>query len=429
VNDVATTVETLDSLVTDAKRGQSSREQLKVAPNLPTVGSVIGERYLLERLLGQGGMGAVFAGRHVLTGRPVALKLLREDPVSNRDAALRMAREARTVGRIQHPNVVAVYDAGFAADRPFIAMELLDGESLEQRIERTGPMSVREAIGTLQQIAAGVEAAHANGIIHRDLKPANILLCRPDAGRSELVKVVDFGISKLLRDEHREDDVLVTSYGMQLGTPAFMSPEQVRGDALDERTDVYAMAVILHYMLTRRFPFHARTRAEVFAKILTAQPEPLTRERSGRSARIAAVVLKGLARDRAHRYPSVGALTAALSRALSHRPTVIARLVHFTAAASSAALMTVPTPLMHAAQPHRVEAPLPAQPEVIAKSEPMPVIVPAPQPIAAEEHKPLRAPKRSPERPKARRPEANEELSAPIVRDDATVSEVKLMSW
>jgi serine/threonine-protein kinase len=413
---------------------------------------VIAERYLLERLLGQGGMGAVFAGRHVVTGRRVAIKLLREDPVRNRAQALRMAREARAVGRIQHPNVVAVHDAGFAGGRPFIAMELLDGESLEQRIERTGPMSEAEAVHTLQQIALGVAAAHANGIIHRDLKPANILLCRADGSTRELVKVVDFGISKLRDDA--EEDVLVTSHGEQLGTPMFMSPEQVRGDVLDERTDVYALSVIVYYTLTQRFPFHARSRAELFAKILTAPPEPLAAHRAGVSAAIAAVVLRGLARERAGRYESVAALAEALSRASAQRPrsrrvSITSRVVHLLAAASGITLALVPTRLMHAAQPHQeVSVTNVAEP---SWSSSVPTVSPvreeadtpgaATQPSAAVLEpsvlQPARAPKPAPARPHARPNARGPRYTAPITHDDpadliraeTAHDEVKLMSW
>lgn len=421
-DDAGATVETLVSIVTDAARRRSTVDALPTGPTaqtgpteptatqLPGVGTVIAERYLLERLLGQGGMGAVFAGRHVVTGRRVAIKLLREDPIRNRAPALRMAREARAVGRIQHPNVVAVHDAGFAGDRPFIAMELLDGESLEQRIERTGPMSEAEAVRTLQQIALGVAAAHANGIIHRDLKPANVLLCRADGAASELVKVVDFGISKLRDDA--EEDMLVTSQGEQIGTPVFMSPEQVRGDTLDERTDVYALSVILYYTLTQRFPFHARRRAELFAKILTAPPEPLAAHRPGVSHAIAEVVLKGLARERASRYESVSALADALSRASSERPrarsvSFTSRAVFLTAAVGGIALALVPTRLMHAAQPNQeVVVTVSATSESMATLQP-----PAAIEQAALPPEPEPEPDARPARPKARRPRSSTQLS------------------
>jgi eukaryotic-like serine/threonine-protein kinase len=412
VDDAAPTVETLDTLVTETSGGSPTRSEAE----LPGVGAIIAGRYRLERVLGQGGMGAVFAGRHVVTGRQVAIKVLRDDPVRNRGAALRMAREARAVGRIQHPNVVAVYDAGLAGARPFIAMELLDGESLEQRIERTGPMSEPEAIRTLQQIARGVEAAHANGIIHRDLKPANILLCPADGA----VKVVDFGISKLQGDA--EDDVLVTHHGVQLGTPVFMSPEQVRGDSLDARTDVYALAVILYYTLTRRYPFHDRSRAALFAKILTAQPEPLT----GVSPGVARVVARGLARDRAARFESVAALAAALSpRARSTSRLVASRVVYALAAVGGIALAVMPTRSMHAA-PSEPEHPVTVEPVVteppVAESPPAAAEAPAAPEPAPEV-------KVAPARPKARAAPPSRKRAAPSVPDATTTDDVKLMSW
>ena len=425
VDDAGATVETLDSLVTDPAPRPLSPAAGSVDVECPQVGAVLAGRYLLERVLGQGGMGTVYAGRHVVTGRRVAIKVLRGDPVHNHAAALRMAREARAVGRIDHPNVVAIHDAGLAADRPFIAMELLHGESLEQRIARTGPMSEREAIDTLQQIVRGVAAAHANGIIHRDLKPANILLCSAE----RLAKVVDFGISKLRGDG--EDDVLVTSHGEQLGTPAFMSPEQVRGDALDERTDVYALAVILYFALSQRFPFYARSRAEIFAKVLTARPEPLSMHRPGVSPALEAVVLKGLSRDRADRYASAHAFSEALSqceRPRSRAATTGARVAYFIAAVSGAALIAMPTRLMHAA-PSLKEVEHVAELSVPEPStEPTPQPEPPSQPSAAATQP---APERRVTLPRARtrdpRPRADSQTNIPS--DDAAADKVKLMRW
>lgn len=427
VDDAGATVETLDSLVTDPARRALPSETAAVDVECPRVGAILAGRYLLERVLGQGGMGTVFAGRHVVTGRRVAIKVLRGDPVRNHAAALRMAREARAVGRIDHPNVVAVHDAGLAADRPFIAMELLDGESLEQRIARTGPMSEREAKSTLQQIARGVAAAHANGIIHRDLKPANILLCSAEG----LVKVVDFGISKLRGDG--EDDVLVTSHGEQLGTPAFMSPEQVRGDALDERTDVYALAVILYYALSQRFPFYARSRAEIFAKVLTARPEPLMMHRPGVSPALEAIVLKGLARDRVDRYASAHAFAEALSQCerRRHRATTTGtRVTYFIAAVSGAALIAIPTRLMHAAP--SLEQMTARETPVAETAQTTPQPEPSPQPSAATpQPQPEPEPERKVSLPRARtrdpRPRVDSQTNSP--RDEAAADDVKLMSW
>jgi serine/threonine protein kinase len=426
VDDAGATVETLDTLVTDPARRVSPSATAAVDVECPRVGAVLAGRYLLERVLGQGGMGTVFAGRHVVTGRRVAIKVLRGDPIRNHAAALRMAREARAVGRIDHPNVVAIHDAGLAADRPFIAMELLHGESLEQRIARTGPLSEREAIDTLQQIVQGVAAAHASGIIHRDLKPANILLCSTEG----LVKVVDFGISKLRGDG--EDDVLVTSHGEQLGTPAFMSPEQVRGDTLDERTDIYALAVILYFALSQRFPFYARSRAEIFAKVLTARPEPLSVHRPGVSPALEAVVLKGLSRDRADRYASAHAFAEALSqceRPRSRAATTGSRVAYVIAAVSGVALIAMPTRLMHAA-PSLVQL---AQVTETARrgpsAEPAPQPELPPQPSAAI---PQPAPERKATtlpRARTRDPRPRTDSQTHIPDDDSTVGKVKLMSW
>lgn len=445
MDDAGGAIDSIDSLLVDAVCGLSSDSDHLARSSddaLPGIGSVIADRYLLEELLGRGGMGAVFAGRHVVTGKRVAIKLLRGDPLRHRQAALRMAREARAVGRIQHRNVVAVYDAGFAGDRPFIAMELLQGESLEQRIERTGCMSEAEAVSTLQQIAHGVAAAHANGIIHRDLKPANIFLCpRPkDDGSADLVKVLDFGISKLHGDG--EEDVMVTALGVQVGTPAFMSPEQVRGDDLDARSDVYALCVLLHYTLTQRFPFHAKHRAELFAKILTEGPASLLAHRPGVSTAIAAVVMKGLARDRTHRYGSVMALADALNEAIIRRGGPPRRSVRgsrsalLLAAVSGIAVTVVPSPVRSPASP--------ALPRItVANTQPLPLplplpatVLPLPPPVAVaaspmstlasndKETTPARS--RKPTRVKTK---SDTLADIPAAPDGDLVTEVKLMSW
>lgn len=444
MDDAGGAVDSIDSFLIDAVCGLSSRADHGADPEPPGIGAVIAERYLLERLLGRGGMGTVYAGRHVVTGRRVAIKLLRGDPVRNPDAALRMAREARAVGRIHHPNVVAVYDAGFAAERPFIAMELLHGESLEQRIERTGSMDEAEAVRTLQRITRGVEAAHASGIIHRDLKPANILLCPAPDGANDIVKVLDFGISKLRGDG--EEDLMVTGHGVQIGTPVFMSPEQVRGDALDERADVYALAVMLHYMLTQRFPFHARSRAELFAKILTAEPVPLAVHRPGVSPAIATVVRKGLARDRACRYESVTALAAALARPNSgpskfRWAASSSRVAYCAAAVSGLVLTRLPThsmqavPLRHevaVVQLQSEEQPSSSvEPQIVAATESSDVSVienQASAVVAPKAVQSARARQLAPARTKVRASQPSID-TAVVVRDDKVANEVKLMSW
>jgi serine/threonine protein kinase len=302
--------DSFDALLADAVCGlESSLADGEGDLDLPVCGALIADRYRIDRLLGQGGMGAVFAAAHVVTGKRVAIKLLRGDPRRRKDAAIRMAREARAAGRIHHPNVVDVYDAGFVGERPFLAMELLEGESLEQRIAR-GPLPVDVGIALILQVMHGVAAAHEQGIVHRDIKPANIFLSRDTGTGPETPKVLDFGISKL---RAAEDELTVTAEGAQVGTPLFMSPEQVRGDALDARADVYALAVTLHYALSQRYPFEARVRSELFAKILREPPVPLTVHRPDVPAGLSSVILRALERDRARRFADVSEFAAALT--------------------------------------------------------------------------------------------------------------------
>ncbi|MET0385991.1 MAG: protein kinase [Polyangiales bacterium] len=410
----------------------------------PMLGAVIAQRYLLGPLIGHGAMGAVYAGRHIVTGKQVAIKLLRDDATRNAAPGLRMAREARAAGRVNHPNVVTVYDAGLDAGRPFIVMELLQGESLAQRIDKVGPLSESLAVDILRQVACGVEAAHASGIIHRDLKPANIVLCPAEDGHREIAKVLDFGISKMQDDD--AEDVTVTSSGAPIGTPAFMSPEQVRGEPLDERTDVYALTVMLYYMLAQRYPFQARSHAEMFVNILTADPIPLSTHRPETTPALWKVLAKGLARERALRYESVTALvdavanSSAVPRRARWRPR-LSRTLYLVAAVSSFVLPALPTPTMHAAalkQDARSE-PVIALPVAamaalravdIPESTEKPVSEP---PMAALEAPPQRknaAHPRKPRRASAATDAQRPRDAAPMpLSSDANLPPIKLMSW
>lgn len=299
---------TAESRLTDTTAAGTS--QVAVEPGLPEIGTVIVNKYLLERLLGQGGMGAVYAARHLITGKRVAVKWLREDPERNRDAAARLAREARAAGRVNHPNVVDIYDAGFSGRHPFMVMELLEGEPLDARIARA-PLSVSETVELMLPVLRGVSAAHASGIVHRDLKPGNIFLCVDPESRQITPKVLDFGVSKL--SVGVEEDLTVTSTGVQVGTPAFMAPEQVCGEPVDARSDVYALSVTLYQTLTGRLPFEGRVRHELFSKVLTQRALPPSTYRKGLPSRLDALILRGLERDPRRRFSTVQELGDALA--------------------------------------------------------------------------------------------------------------------
>jgi serine/threonine-protein kinase len=241
-------------------------------------------------------MGRVMEARHCVTGRLVALKQL--NPGFSVDAAAveRLLQEAMACGRVQHPNVVDVYDAGEADGVAYVAMEKLQGESLAKRLER-GPLPPSLALELTRQTLAGLEAAHAAGIVHRDLKPDNLFLAGPQD--SPTVKILDFGISKLSSD-HRPD----TQTGAILGTPAYMSPEQIYAPStVDVRADIYSLGVVLFEMLTGRRPFEADSYPALLVSILNDPFPALDEHLPDADAALQALVSAAVQRDRAHRIP------------------------------------------------------------------------------------------------------------------------------
>jgi serine/threonine-protein kinase len=257
-------------------------------------GQVLDGRYRVERLLGEGGMGAVYEGRHVLVGKRVAIKLLHSEYATSEEVLKRFYREAQSAAAIGHKNIIDIYDVGVTpANEPYIAMEYLEGEDLESLLEREGKLPVEAACGILEPALLALEAAHAKGIVHRDLKPANIFLLRGEGG-APVVKLIDFGISKMTGTGSTK----LTQTGALLGTPAYMSPEQARGDAdLDHRTDIYAMGVILYQMLTGELPFQGAHYNELLINVLTAEPRPPRELDPSIPVEVEALVLRELSKD------------------------------------------------------------------------------------------------------------------------------------
>jgi serine/threonine-protein kinase len=267
------------------------------------VGSVIADRYHIVKKLGEGGMGAVYLGEHVKMGRKSAIKVMTQSMTHDPDAIARFNREAANAARITHPNVCAIYDFGETHDGLiYLAMEFIEGGSLTSIIEKEGALSPRRAAKILQQTGDALQAAHDLGIVHRDLKPDNIMISRGRDG-SDVVKVVDFGIAKAMSGDEGQK---VTKTGLVVGTPEYMSPEQLSGDKLDGRSDIYSLALVFFRMLTGSLPFQADSAQETMIKRLTDEPMKLNEAMPDAEFpnRLQMIMDRALARMPSERYAS-----------------------------------------------------------------------------------------------------------------------------
>ncbi len=257
----------------DVKFCPRDGQTLKSAnPSGDLIGQVIADRYHVTKKLGEGGMGAVYLAEHVKMGRKSAIKVMSASMSQDADAVSRFNREANNASRINHANICAIYDFGETPDGlMYLAMEYIEGDSLNGVLKQSGPMSLQRATSILRQTAEALHVAHAAGIVHRDLKPDNIMISA-QAGK-DLVKVVDFGIAKAVGGD--ESGQKVTKTGLVVGTPEYMSPEQLSGDKLDGRSDLYSLALVYYRMITGTLPFQAETSQETMIKRLTDDPMPL----------------------------------------------------------------------------------------------------------------------------------------------------------
>jgi len=300
--------------------GQTLRS---AGPASDLVGQVVADRYHVVKKLGEGGMGQVYLAEHVKMGRRSAIKVMNPSMVHDPDAVARFNREASNASRITHPNVCAIYDFGETPDGLiYLAMEFIEGEPLTDLIEREGALPVTRAAAIFLQTADALQAAHDLGIVHRDLKPDNIMLSRRKGG-GDTVKVVDFGIAKAVGGD--EAGQKVTKTGLVVGTPEFMSPEQLSGDTLDGRSDLYSLALVLYRMLTGKLPFEATSVQETMIKRLTDEPTTLADARPDLSfpPGLQPVLDTALARTPTERYQSVAKFAADVA-AVTGRPTASA---------------------------------------------------------------------------------------------------------
>jgi len=297
----------------DVKFCPSDGQTLRAAaPASDLVGQVVADRYHVTRKLGEGGMGQVYLAEHVKMGRRSAIKVMNPAMVHDPDAVARFNREAANASRITHPNVCAIYDFGETSDGLiYLAMEFVEGEPLTDLLKRDESLPTGRAVQIFVQVADALQAAHDLGIVHRDLKPDNIMLARGRTG-ADVVKVVDFGIAKAIGGD---DSQKVTRTGLVVGTPEFMSPEQLAGDKVDGRTDIYALALVLYKMLTGKLPFEASTVQETMVKRLTDDPLTLAEARPTLSypAGLQAALDVALARDPTERYQSAAKFASDVS--------------------------------------------------------------------------------------------------------------------
>ena len=317
-----------------------------VAPSvaMDLVGSILGGKYAIRALAGKGGMGTVYEAEHLDLGRVVAVKVLPAELAESPESRARFEREVKAAGRIEHANICEVFDCGVdERGLPYSVMPLLKGEPLSAAIARSGPFPIARALDIAEQILAGLGAAHEAGVVHRDLKPANVFLtCLAD--REDFVKILDFGISKPIRDEAAEGEVAITKSGAVLGTPAYMAPEQARGAKdLDQRVDVYGVGVSFYEMLTGARAVRGESYNEVLWNIWNAPIKPIRGWRRDVPAELERVVLKAMRRDRAARFESAAELGEALRRAAPGAPT-------------GAALDTIDTIGTQAARPPQVSS-------------------------------------------------------------------------
>jgi serine/threonine-protein kinase len=282
------------------------------AEEYPRPGDVLAGKYRIERVIGEGGMGVVFAAHHELLDQAVAVKLLFAEAGRDEEAVGRFLQEARSAAKLQSEHVTRVMDIDtLPSGLPFIVMEYLEGSDLSDVIDNHGPQAPMFAVDCVLQALEALSLAHAQGIVHRDLKPSNLFLTkRPDG--SQIVKILDFGISKT-HGSKRKVQTLTTSRSV-LGSPPYMSPEQVRSPrSVDSRTDIWSMGVVLYELLTAKMPFAGEEVGETFAAILEKAPDPVRKLNPRVPEGLEAAVAGCLQRDREKRFASVADMAAAIA--------------------------------------------------------------------------------------------------------------------
>ena len=290
-----------------------ARQDRKALTALPA-GTRLG-RYEIRSKLGEGGMGQVYLAEDTQLARRVAIKLLPPEAISDEHARKRLVREARAAARLDHPNICSIYEVGEADGRSFIAMQYIEGETLDLRLKRK-PVELKETLIITSQIADALMEAHTHGIIHRDIKPANVII----TSRGQ-PKVMDFGLAKVIQHtqaigSEADTEALLSTPGAVLGTVPYMSPEQVRGETIDGRSDIFSFGVVLYEMLSGRQPFATESAASTISAILTHVPPPLARYAQHVPEDLQRIVRKCLEKDRERRFQTMRDLALDLENVL-----------------------------------------------------------------------------------------------------------------
>jgi hypothetical protein len=273
---------------------------MSIIGTLAALPATIG-RYELRERIAHGGMGVLYLAFDPITEREVALKILRVD---SHDLRERFLSEARLAARLQHPNIVTIYDVGAHGDQPFIAMEFIGGETLGQLVHRRAPLALSRRLALMEQVCVGLAYAHRHGIVHRDVKPANLMVSR-DSG---VLKVLDFGVAgRLDADPAAEGEML-------MGTPNYMSPEQVVGQPSDHRSDIFSAGLVLYELLTYRQAFSGDSQQSILLKVLHESPQPIAALIPGIDPALPAIVDRALEKSADRRYPDLEAMRSDLSR-------------------------------------------------------------------------------------------------------------------
>jgi tRNA A-37 threonylcarbamoyl transferase component Bud32 len=302
---------------------------MSTQPSSSMIGTVLSGRYRLEAKLGSGGMSTVYLASDDTLDRPVAVKVMHREMSEQEDQLQRFRQEARAVAKLTHPNVVSVIDAGEDGGHPYIVFEYVKGETLKQRIGRVGALDTQEAIAYAIEVARGLGVAHGRNMVHRDIKPQNVLI--DEEGRA---KLTDFGISRQLEQDG------VTATGRVLGTTDYVAPEQAMGKAVDPRSDIYSLGVVLYEMLIGQVPFHADSQVGVAMKHVNEELPDVQRRRPEASAAVALVVERATAKNPDERYQTIAEMIDDLETALE----VEAARAGSTTGEATSVLDAVPAP-------------------------------------------------------------------------------------